>query len=94
MAKDDASLPELYADCEAATRAQGGDGEWQAHAAVLDRLAGSRRIAEAAGWTSCAIERDGKTGRFQLFGVPPSSLLRTEVPDWSDRSAAEPDDRP
>jgi hypothetical protein len=90
---DDDSLPMRYAQCEAASHVRGGDGEWRAHAAVLDRLAESRRIAEAAGWTSCAIERDGDAGRFQLFGIPPSSTLRTEVPDWPGRSAAGPDRR-
>jgi hypothetical protein len=73
----------LYAQCDAARRAHGGDDEWEAYAAVLDRLAANRRIAEASGWTSCAIERDGDVGRFELFGVPPTSGLRTPVPDWS-----------
>ena len=90
MTNDDDSLPMRYAQCEAASHVRGGDGEWQAHAAVLDRLAESRRIAEAAGWTSCAIERDNDRGRFQLFGIPPSGTLRTLVPDWSGATAADP----
>ncbi|AHG93705.1 hypothetical protein J421_6170 (plasmid) [Gemmatirosa kalamazoonensis] len=89
MTPDEVPLSTLYAQCDAASRVRGGDGEWQAHAAVLDRLAESRRIAEAAGWTSCAIERDGDAGRFELFGVPPASTLRTQVPDWSNDAAAE-----
>jgi len=81
MFDPDVPLQMLYAQCDAARRTH-GDGEWQAHAAVLDRLAANRRIAEAAGWTSCAIERDGDAGRFELFGIPPSRSLRTAVPDW------------
>ena len=90
---EDMPLQERYARCERASHVEGGDDAWKAHAAVLDRLAESRQIAEAAGWTSCAIERDGDAGRFQLFGIPPSSTLRTEVPDWPERSAAEPESR-
>ena len=81
MFDPDVPLQMLYAQCDAARRTR-GDAEWQAHAAVLDRLAANRRIAESAGWTSCAIERDGDAGRFQLFGIPPSESLRTTVPDW------------
>jgi hypothetical protein len=84
-------LQMLYAQCDAAGRALQGDEAWEAHAAVLDRLAENRRIAEAAGWTSCAIERDGDAGRFQLFGIPPSQTLRTTVPDWPHAAAAETD---
>jgi hypothetical protein len=87
---DDMPLQERYAQCERASHVEGGDGEWKAHAAVLDRLAKSRQIAEAAGWTSCAIERDGDAGRFQLFGIPPSSTLRTEIPDWSGDDSRDP----
>jgi hypothetical protein len=91
MTHDDVPLEMLYAQCEAACRVHRGDDEWQAHAAVLDRLAANRRIAEAAGWTSCAIERDGAAGRFHLFGVPPSGTLRAVVPDWTRRTAARRD---
>jgi hypothetical protein len=58
-----------------------GEGEWTEHAALLDRLAAVRRRAEAAGWTSLALERDGAGERFRLFGVPPGGSLRTEVPE-------------
>jgi hypothetical protein len=89
----DVPLALLYARCGTASRAQRAGVAWAAYVAVLDRLAANRRIAEAAGWTSCAIERDGAAGHMQLFGIPPSSMLRTEVPDWPERSAAEPDRR-
>jgi len=79
----DVPLEMLYAQCEAARRADPGDDGWQAHAAVLDRLAANRRIAEGSGWTSCAIERERGAERYRLFGVPPGTAMRTEVPDWS-----------
>jgi hypothetical protein len=82
MTSHDIPLEMLYAQCEAARRLRGGDSAWEAHAAVLDRLGANRQMAEAAGWSSCAIERDDAAGRFQLFGVPPSGTLRTLVPDW------------
>ncbi len=55
--------------------------QWAAHAAGLDRLAAMRRAAEAAGWTSLALERDGPAERIKLFGVPPNASLRADVPD-------------
>ncbi|MDF1506419.1 hypothetical protein, partial [Roseisolibacter sp. H3M3-2] len=55
------------------------DGRWDADDAVLDRLAALRRDAEAAGWTSLALERDGPGEHFRLFGVPPGGALRAEV---------------
>jgi hypothetical protein len=62
------------------------DRRWAAYAAVLDHLADLRCTAEAAGWTSLALERDGQAERFRLFGIPPGGSLRTEVPG----SVAEP----
>jgi hypothetical protein len=82
MAERDRSLEALHAHSDAL--AEGDDrngGRWAAHAAVLDRLAAMRRDAEAAGWTSLGIERDGPAGRFRLFGIPPGGALRAEVPD-------------
>jgi hypothetical protein len=84
----DVTLEMLYARCEAARHAHPDDDAWLAHAAVLDRLAANRRIAEAAGWTSCALEREGDAGRFRLIGVPPGTGMRTEVPDWSGSTTA------
>jgi hypothetical protein len=62
---------------------------WAAHAAILDRFAAIQRGAQAAGWTSLALERDGPGERFRLFGIPPDASLRVEVPDsLGDRSPA------
>ena len=72
----------LYArfDAFAENRAQGG--AWAAHEAVLDRLAANQRVAEAYGWTSCALERAGGTGRLSAWGVPPGECERYLIPDW------------
>ena len=81
-AERDRSLEALHAHADAL--ADGDDrngGRWAAHAAVLDRLAAMRRDAEAAGWSSLAIERDGPAERFRLLGIPPGAALRAEVPD-------------
>jgi hypothetical protein len=81
----DRSLDDLRADADALADAEDRNGtRWAAHAALLDRLAALRRDAEASGWTSLAIERDGETARFRLFGASPGEALRTEVPDPSD----------
>lgn len=67
-----------------------GGGAWEAHAAVVDRLADNRRIAEERGWTSCAMERTGQNGRPRMWGVPPGERLRHAVPDWPAAPAATP----
>lgn len=82
MAEHEGSLNTLRAQLDAL--ADGDDrngGQWAAHAAVLDRLAAIRQDAEAAGWTSLALECDGRAERIRLFGIPPGKGLRTEVPD-------------
>jgi hypothetical protein len=56
---------------------------WAAHEAVLDRLAANVRVAQAHGWTSCAIERVDDAARFTAWGVPPGECQRHVVPDWS-----------
>jgi hypothetical protein len=75
-------LSTLYAkfDAIACGRDKHGDSE-AAHAAILDRLAASRRDAEAAGWTSLGLERDGGMGRIRLVGVAPDTAQRAVVPD-------------
>jgi hypothetical protein len=82
MSDDQTALDTLYARLEAIRDGRAtGDG-WRAHAAVLDRLAATRRAAEAHGWTSCALERQG-SGPFRLWGIPPSGPDRELVPDWT-----------
>lgn len=76
------SLDTLYARFDAIAGGSTGGDSRLAHRAVLDRLATDRQIAEARGWTSCALERIGGTGRLRLWGVPPSGSRREVVPDW------------
>lgn len=66
---------------EIAEGRKGGDG-WDAHRAVLDRLAANQRAAEADGWTSCALERTAGMGRLKAWGVPPGAVERHPIPDW------------
>jgi hypothetical protein len=93
MAERDRSLEDLHAHVDALADGDGRNGgRWAAHAAVLDRLAAMRRGAEAAGWSSLAIERDGPAERFRLFGIPPGAALRVEVPDPFDDPPRHTDD--
>jgi allantoicase len=76
------TLAALYARLDAIARGREKHADsWSAHVAVLDRLSSNRRVAEAVGWSSLALERDGGLGRLRLFGVPPATRLRAEVPD-------------
>ena len=77
------TLATLYArfDAYAEGRAR-GKGCQEAHEAVLDRLADNQRVAEAYGWTSCALERTGGMGRLRAWGVPPAERQRHPIPDW------------
>jgi hypothetical protein len=68
-------------------RAQGA-GCWDAHEAVLDRLAANQRVAETYGWTACALERAGGTGQLRAWGVPPGERQRCLLPDWPFAPAA------
>jgi hypothetical protein len=76
------SLEALYDryDAIASGRDKRGDSV-AAHAAILGRLATNRRDAEAAGWTSLGLERDGRLGRLRLVGLAPNVIDRTVVPD-------------
>jgi hypothetical protein len=77
------SLEALHARVEARRGGRVASEGWAAHEAVLDRLAANVRVAEAHGWTSCAIERTGGAARFSAWGVPPGGSERHPVPDWS-----------
>lgn len=76
-------LETLYAtaDAHAAGGAQGTGGRAE-RAAVLDRLAANRRVAEAYGWTACTLERAAGRGRPRAWGVPPAESQRRVIPDW------------
>jgi len=59
------------------------------HQRILDRLTTNGAYAEAAGWTGCALERDGGSGRLRLVGAAPVSAGRSVVPDWTAGVAAD-----
>jgi len=76
-------LESLQAQVDARAESGVSSDAWAAHAAVLDRLAANRRVAQSYGWTSCATERvDGAT-HFSAWGVPPGDCERHPIPDWS-----------
>ena len=76
------SLGALYARYDEVARGRDKHGDSAAlHAAILDRLVASRRAAEAAGWTSLGLERDGGMGRLRLVGLAPGGAERGAVPD-------------
>src|SRR5688572_19616936 len=62
----------LYARFDEIAKGRAQGDSWAAHEAVLDRLAMNRREAEANGWTECALERVGGSGRLRLWGIRPS----------------------
>ena len=66
-------------------RAAGGD----VRHSLLGRLAANRTLAEAAGWKSCALERDTVSGLLRLIGIAPGAAQRTIVPDWTTSVAAD-----
>jgi hypothetical protein len=80
------SLSAMYARFDAISEGTMPSTHWDAHAAILDRLATNQRRAEEIGWTSCALERIGGMGRLAAWGVPPGSTQRHRIPDWSDPS--------
>ena len=75
-------LEPLYARFDAIAAGHDRHGNSQAaHRAILDRLAANGRAAAADGWTACALERDGGSGRLRLIGVAPHTRQRVVVPD-------------
>ena len=71
----------LYRRFDECSDGRGQQGAWAAHEALLDRLAVNRRMAEARGWTACALERAGGMGRLTAWGVPPGASDRHVIPD-------------
>lgn len=75
-------LDRLYERFDRFAEGRGRTGGGDLHGAILSRLAANRGYAEAAGWTACALERDGRLGRLRLMGLAPGATRRTAVPDW------------
>jgi len=75
-------LARLYARFDAIAEGLVRGDSGVAHRAVLDRLAANRRTAEGQGWTACALERQGGSGRLLLSGIRPKGDAREVVPDW------------
>jgi hypothetical protein len=76
-------LDVLYARHDALAEGRAPGDSTAVHNAILERLAANRLIAEARGWTSCALERVAGMGRLHLWGVPPAEEGRAVVPDWT-----------
>jgi hypothetical protein len=76
-------LDVLYARHDALAEGRAPGDSTAVHNAILERLAANRLIAEARGWTSCALERVAGMGRLHLWGVPPTAEGRAVVPDWT-----------
>lgn len=79
-------LDTLYARHDSMAEGRAPGDSTRVHHAILDRLAANRLVAEAHGWTSCALERVAGMGRLRLWGVPPTGEARNVVPDWAPRS--------
>jgi hypothetical protein len=76
------TLDVLYRRFEAIAELSSLADHWNAHTAVLDRLAANQKTAERHGWTSCALERSSRTGRITVWGLPPKSCQRHLIPDY------------
>lgn len=77
-------LATMYSQFDEMARGRDKHGDSSAaHAAIVDRLASNRRAAEAAGWTSLLLERNGGVGRLRLVGLPPHGAQPAVVPDSS-----------
>jgi hypothetical protein len=77
------SLESLQSKAETRADSRTASDGWAAHACVMDRLAANVRVAQARGWTSCAIERIDDAQQFSAWGVPPGECQRHPIPDWS-----------
>ena len=79
---DHLPLSLLYARFDAIAEGRARGDSSAAHVAILNRLAANQHLAESLGWTACAFERSGGTGRLCLWGVPPSGTERERIPQW------------
>jgi hypothetical protein len=82
-------LARLYERFDAVAKGVASADGVDFHQLILDRLTANRAYAEAAGWTACALERDGGSGRLRLVGAAPASAGRSVVPDWTAGVAAD-----
>jgi hypothetical protein len=82
------SLERLYERFDAIATGRAQAYGVDLHQRILDRLAANGVYASAAGWTACALERDGGSGRLRLVGLAPSAVERSVVPDWTAGVAA------
>jgi hypothetical protein len=92
--EDYVPLRTLYARFDAIAEGSSPGNSTAAHQAVLDRLAANQRIAEALGWTECALERQGGRGRLLARGVRPAGTDREVIPDWIPGRLNADDDAP
>ena len=76
-------LDSLHARVDARSDSRVSSDGWAAHDAVLSRLTANIRVAEAHGWTACAIERVDDDARFIAWGVSPGETERRTIPDWT-----------
>ena len=76
----------LYARHDSMAEGRSPADKSAVHRAILARLAANRLVAEAHGWTSCALARVAGMGRLRLWGVPPAGKRRAVVPDCAPRT--------
>ena len=82
MRDSTSQLDRLHNRFDAITaRPTAGGNSTAVHDAILGRLAANRGRAETAGWSACALVRDGGSGQLRLVGVAPGERDRREVPD-------------
>ena len=89
--EDYLALDTLYSRFDAIARGRARGDSSAVHRAVLSRLAFNRRQGEALGWTMCALERRGGSGRLQLLGVRADGDVREALPDWIPGSSRPPE---
>jgi hypothetical protein len=83
-------LERLYVRFDTFARGRARGDSSASHRPMMDRLAASRRCAEAIGWTDFVMERAGGSGRLELSGASDSGSGREIVPDAVERDALEP----